>query len=120
MPLTLAIGLHTNALELIASSKPAVERVTTWLVVFKSSLISLLADSKLVLEKHAANAPQLHANTIRHFLHSGILSYSIDARVSTRSSVFSGCATAASTVMGVPEGSAGVELAFSGLMDDMF
>jgi len=114
-PLTLAIGLHTNALIPIASINPAVEKVTTWLVVFKSSLISLLADNSDVLEKHAASEAQLHANTIRHFLHSGILSYNIEARVSTRSSTFSGCATRASAVSGWPKGKGS---AFSASMEE--
>ena len=63
-----------NELSPIAIISPAVENVTTWLVVFKSSLISMLADNRDVLEKHAANVLQLHAKTITHFLHKVILS----------------------------------------------
>jgi hypothetical protein len=72
--LTLAIGLQISALMPIAIIRPAVESVTTWLVVFKSSLISVLADNRDVLEKHAASVLQLHAKTIIHFLHNVILS----------------------------------------------
>lgn len=117
--LTLAIGLHINALIPIASIRPAVENVTTWLVVFRSSLISLPADNRDVLEKHAASVLQLQAKTIRHFLHSGMLSYSVEARVSTRSRVLLGCDTAASAVMGEPIGSVGAETAFSRSTGDM-
>ena len=115
--LTLAIGLHISALIPIASISPAVENVTTWPVVCKSSLISLLAESRLVLEKHAASVLQLQAKTIIHFLHSGMLSYSMLARVSTRSSVFSGWETAASAVIGMPVGSGGTGIAFSGSVE---
>lgn len=63
----------------MAIIRPAVENITTWLVVFKSLLISLLANNRDVLEKHAASVVQLQANTITHFFHDGILSYNIEA-----------------------------------------
>jgi hypothetical protein len=56
---------------------------------------------------------------MRHFFHKDILLYSIEARVSTRSSMFPGCDTAASAVMGVHMDSIGSEAASSESKEDI-
>lgn len=89
--LTLAIGLQTNALKPIVNSRPAVDKLTTSRVVFRSAAISLLALSNEVLEKQAPSVVQLVTNTIAHFRHIGMLSYSSDALVSVLFNMLGSC-----------------------------
>jgi hypothetical protein len=104
--LTAAIGLHTNALNPIANSKPAVGRLTASGVVCRSAAISVLALRSEVLEKHAVRVVQLVTKTMMYLRHLGILSNISDALVSVLPSVFRGCETFASGAIVVPVGTA--------------
>jgi hypothetical protein len=100
------MGLHTNELNPMAKSMPAVERLTTSGVVCRSTAISVLALRSEVLEKHAARVVQLVAKTMTYLRHMGILSNISDALVSVLLNVLGGCETIASGAIGAPTGTA--------------